>query len=421
MKKKGRPRGAPKDHHLKLEGNIWIFRLLRDGRDVRRSTGCPKSEVAAARVIRDKWLGESASRRQGIEELPSVVTVGKLIDLYLAAESRPYDRERGGEQPGAKRGAAGDRGIVIRLRKYLDFALPADRLDRERLLDAAAGIVAAGRVVQTKKGPKRVGEIAGFTVRNTFRFLRRVYGWGMSNPRKAGAITSPFAALQRVESKRLFPGKVTKRAPPFKREELRALCELLPAHAVRPVRFDAHTAMRFQSEVLQMVWGRVDFAGRVYAVDPRWAKKGKARDVALSDVAIAILRNLREALPKEPAATDPVWLNADGLPLKDIRRGFRAAVKKVCPEPGPGLRRPDFHSLRRTCATALAKIAPKAVVRSILGHGPEDVTDLYIDVTVEDQIAALNRAALLIDGNPEENVVALTRPEMAVKMAVGLR
>jgi hypothetical protein len=54
-------------------------------------------------------------------------------------------------------------------------------------------------------------------------------------------------------------------------------------------------------------------------------------------------------------------------------------------------------------------------------HGPREVTDLYVSVTLEDELAALNRAALLIDGEPRENVVPMVPAgaEMAERMGVG--
>jgi hypothetical protein len=42
------------------------------------------------------------------------------------------------------------------------------------------------------------------------------------------------------------------------------------------------------------------------------------------------------------------------------------------------------------------------VLRAILGYGPREVTDLYVSLTLEDELAALNRAALLIDGESRE-------------------
>jgi len=407
---RGRPRGRPANHHLFLEGGAWIFRWARDGRDVRRSTGCPKSEAARARTIRDKWIGEFSARRNGVEEIPRAVTVRELVRLYLEAESRPYDRERGGVQPGAKRGADGDRGIERRLKKHLDFDLSADLIDKERLLDAAASMA------KPFGDPPRI--LAPFTIRNSFRFLRRVYGWARANKRKTGILLNPFDELEAVERRRLFPAGVAKKAPPFTREQMRALYDLLPAHAYRPVRFAAHTGMRWHSELMRMEWGRVDLEGRVYRVDPRWAKGGKEREVPLGDVALEIVQQIRPANPKPE---DPVWLNSEGERLADLRDVFKRRVKKVCSEPGTGRRRPDLHSLRRTCATALDRVAPRSVLRAILGHGPREVTDLYVSVSLEDQLAALDRAALLIDGEPRENVVALAAAgaKMAVKMGVG--
>ena len=407
---KGRPRGSPANHHLFLENGGWIFRWARNGRDVRRSTGCPKSEAARARTIRDKWIGEFSARRHGVEEIPPAVTLRELVRLYLEAESKPNDRERGGSQPGAKRSADGDRGSERRLKKHLDFDLSADLIDKERLLDAGASMA------EPFGDPART--LAPFTIRNSFRFLRRVYGWGRANKRKTGILSNPFDELEATERRRVFPGGVAKKAPPFTREQLRALYDRLPAHGFRPVRFAAHTGMRWHSELMRMEWGRVDLARRVYVVDPRWAKGGKEREVPLGDVALEILRQIRPASPKPE---DPVWLNSEGRPLADLRDVFKRRVKKVCPEPGAGKRRPDLHSLRRTCATALDKVAPRSVLRAILGHGPREVTDLYVSVSLEDQLVALNRAALLIDGEPKENVVpfAAAGAEMAVRMGVG--
>jgi integrase len=408
-KRRGRPRGSNPNRHLFVgKGGTWWLRYSRQGfGDVREHLGYPRSEVAAARIARDKRIRQLCDRRLGVEELPPVVTVGKLVDLYLAAESNEYDREKGGVQPGRKRGAGADRVVRLRLERHLDFNLSADLVDKERLLDAAASMVKAGRVVHTKAGPRRAGDLSGLTIRNAFRLLRRVYGWARSNKRKTGVVANPFDELDAGERRRLFPREVARKAPPFKREELRRIYDLLPAHVARPVRFDAHTGMRWRSELLRMEWGRVDLERRVYRIDPRWAKNGKEREVPLGDVALEILRQVR---PPRPKATDPVWLNAEGGPLLDARGPFVRRIRKVCSPPQTGWRYPDFHSLRRSCATALSHVAPKAVTRAVLGHGAEDVTDLYVTVTVEDQLAALNRAALLIDGDPGENVVALAQP-----------
>ena len=51
-----------------------------------------------------------------------------------------------------------------------------------------------------------------------------------------------------------------------------------------------------------------------------------------------------------------------------------------------------------------------AVVAAILGHSAQSVTDLYVSIPLDDQISALNRAALLIDGDQANNVVPIARP-----------
>jgi integrase len=396
---RGRPRGSPANHHLFLEDGVWIFRWARNGRDVRRSTGYPKAEVARARVLRDKWIAERTDKRNSIETIPRAVTIGELVRLYLEAESNPYDFEKGGEQPGTKRDATSDRVIVARLRKAgLDFGLAADLLDKERLLAVAA----------------KMRHRAPLTRRNTFRLLRRVYGWGRARKRQTGVLLNPFDDFDKTDPERgdLFSNKVKAKAPPFRPEELRALYEKLPAHVYRPVRFAAHTGMRWQSEVLRMTWGSVDFERRVCTTTP-YAKRGKERDVPLGDVALSIPEQIR---PGSPSPDAPVWLNSRDNPLRDVRDSYERAVGKVCPDPRPGWRRPDFHSLRRTCASALAQIVPTAVVGAVLGHAKETVTDSYITVPLDAQIAAVNGAAKLIDGG---NVVLLaSRRKMAEKMGV---
>jgi integrase len=166
--------------------------------------------------------------------------------------------------------------------------------------------------------------------------------------------------------------------------------------------------MRF-GELLRMEWGRVDYERRVYVTDPRWTKMNKEREVPLGDVALEILKKLR---PADAKPRDPVWTNSLGRPLRDIDSVLKRAMKKdalkaLFPEPRPGWRLPDRHSFRRTCASAVAQVAPLAVVSAILGHAATTVTDLYVSIPLADQIAALNRAALLIDGDPKANVVPM--------------
>jgi hypothetical protein len=49
------------------------------------------------------------------------------------------------------------------------------------------------------------------------------------------------------------------------------------------------------------------------------------------------------------------------------------------------------------------------------------VTDRYVTIPIEAQIAALNRAALLIDGDASENVVAFHGSKMVETMETAAR
>jgi integrase len=414
MGKRGRPKGSlskRRNHHVRFLDGQWQVRIVsRELGDTRTWTGT--ADVEEARRIRDRLFAETEAKRGQVRAhaalgLPAVGTVKALVAMYLDSESGTYDREKGGEQPGCKRTADADRVLEKRIFRFLDGSLSADAVDVERLLDLAAGMEKAN--------------LAALTRRHAMRFLSRVFTWSQAHPRRTGIVATPFARLdkQSAEWKQIFPrGRVAKQAPPLSREQLRKMYELLPGYAMRPIRFDAHTGMRCPSELLNMVWGRVDFEKKVYRTDPRWTKGGEEREVPLGNVAIGILKGV---LPADPAPTDAVWLGPDGGPLKDFRSSFEKAVRAVCKAPEPGWRYPTIHSLRRTCATALEQVASKAVAAKVLGHSAADVTDRYVQPSLDDCLIALDRAALLIDGEPSATVVPLRRGRlMAKRMANGV-
>ncbi len=78
---------------------------------------------------------------------------------------------------------------------------------------------------------------------------------------------------------------------------------------------------------------------------------------------------------------------------------------KVWKPSKPSERRPRFHDLRKTAGTRVESVSSHAVAKLLLGHADADVTDGYIKPEIEDVIAALDRAARLIDGEQVGNVV----------------
>ncbi len=376
------------NRHLYLRNGVWWTRIMRNGIEVRQTTGCPVSEVVAARNVRDKRLGEGAEDRAGYERPVEPLLLGVLIDRYMREECQKYDREKGGEQPGTKRSVESDQSSKKRILCHLSPSLSAATIDRERLLDCARGIE------REKPAP------AAGTRRKTFAFLRRVFSWALENRRKTGITRTPFAELIRADRARLFP-RVAKRGHLYSSDELRGIYDALPSHLVPFVRFAVHTGMRLR-EITTLTWENVDRERRVAHVEARFAKNGQQREVALGEVTCSVLDALRTA---ETLPTDHVFLGRRGKPILDVRSGFDAAVLKAWKPSKPGEKKPRFHDLRKTGATRVEAVSSKAVAKAFLGHADADVTDTYILADLDAVRNAVNRAAFAIDGTELPGVV----------------
>jgi Integrase len=378
------------NRHLYLRNGVWWTRIDRGGLSERSSTGCPKSEVVAARTIRNKRLAEVAERREGVERPGRVLTLGELLAAYLADESGFYDREKGGEQPGTKRSAGSDRGVVKRIKSHLSPSLSSSVVNREILLDLA------------RKIEREVPMPAPGTRRKSFAFVRRAFSWATEHPRRTGITVSPFASLTRADRAKLFP-RPAKRGYLYSPDELQGIYENLPLHLRPFVRFAVYTGMRF-SEITSLAWGAVNVERKALTVEARFAKNKREREVALGEVALRILADARPAV--DPGPSDHVFLGRRGGPILDVRGGFNAAVLKVWKPSRPGEMRPRFHDLRKTGATRLEAVSSHAVAKAFLGHADGDVTDTYILPSLDAVRDAINRAARSIDGEIPAGVLA---------------
>lgn len=309
------------------------------------------------------------------------LTLGELLAAYIEAESQPYDREIGGEQPGTKRSAESDAASVKNITKHLSANLSAARVNREALLELA------DQRERENPTPARA------TRRKTFAFLRRVFSWGAARPGRTGINRSPFDDLKREDRNRLFP-MVKLRSYIYSPEELRAIYEKLPAYEVPFVRFAIYTAMRLR-EITTLTWENVDLERCVAHVEARFAKNGKERDVALGEAAVSILTAIQ---PTQPTATDHVFIGRRGRPIRDVRGGFDSAVLEVWKPAKPDELKPRFHDLRKTGATRVEAVSSHAVAKKFLGHSDVDVTDSYIVPSLDEVRRAINRAARSIDG-----------------------
>ena len=93
------------------------------------------------------------------------LTLAALTDIYLAAQSQPYDHEKGGEQAGTKRTAHVDRFSRDRVLKHLDGKMLAEDMTREEIVALAEAI---------EREPEAP---SAQTRRKHLSFLRSVYSW----------------------------------------------------------------------------------------------------------------------------------------------------------------------------------------------------------------------------------------------------
>jgi integrase len=401
---------------LVLRGGIWWTRFERNGRSERKSTKCLKSEIASARRIRNGRLARIAETREGVETPCAPLALGELYAEYVEAECRPYDRAKGGEQPGTKRSPDTIKTAAKAVFGHLSPDLSAALVNREVLLDLAA------------RRERETPTPAPLSRRNTFAFLRAMFSWATARPSRTGITRSPFDTLTRDDRKRLFPKRTksgkSKRAYIYSPQQLRTIYERLPSYEVPFVRFAVHTGMRLR-EITTLTWGNVNLEARSAHVEARFGKGtngGKARDVALGEVAFSILSPIR---PSNPAPGDHVFLGKGGRPIRDVRGGFDPAVRAVWQPSRPDEEKPRFHDLRKTAATRVEAVSSHAVAKAFLGHSDENVTDSYVEPSIADVREAINRAARSIDGQippgaipfPARNVTsAVTPPSGSVEI-----
>jgi integrase len=326
---------------------------------------------------------------------------------YVASECQPCDRKRGGEQPGPKRSPDTSRTASKAILRHLDPEMSASRVNLEVLLDLAA------------KRERGTPTPAPVSRRNTFAFLRSVFAWAVARPSRTGITRSPFDIRWSEEDrKRIFP-KGKKRAYVYSPEQLRAIYDRLPCYEVPFVRFAVHTGMRLR-EITTLTWGNVHLEERAVYVEARFGKGrdgGKPRDEALGEVAFAILSAIR---PADPASGDHVFLGKGGNPIRDVRGGFDPAVRAVWKPARPDEKKPRFHDLRKTGATRVEAASSHAVAKVFLGHADENVTDSYIQASLDDVRDAVDRAARSIDGvTPPGAIPFPTRAETVTKSVSG--
>ncbi len=95
-----------------------------------------------------------------------------------------------------------------------------------------------------------------------------------------------------------------------------------------------------KGDIFRLRWSEIDLKkGPIILVEQKTAK---TRIINLSNDAMTVIRNL-------PVKGEHVFPGRAGKPLTDVKRSFARAVRDSGIDPGKGLNKVVFHTLRHSC------------------------------------------------------------------------
>lgn len=190
----------------------------------------------------------------------------------------------------------------------------------------------------------------------------------------------------------------------MRRQQWPKLYAALPDHQKHPVEFSLHTGLR-RTNVLGLVWERVDLERRTVWIEGDETKSGKLIVVPLNDRALEILKSLHPGGSEH--AIGHVFTYR-GKPVRDLKKGFKAACIRA------GLGHYDaeghysgltWHGLRHTWATwhvqnntplgVLQKLGAWADLRMVMNyahHSPGYLTQFVNNNLSHGEVAKATQA-----------------------------
>ena len=182
--------------------------------------------------------------------------------------------------------------------------------------------------------------------------------------------------VKKVKSLKEPPGRLRYLKPP----EFEALFNSCVDY-IRPILVTAlNTGMR-KSEILRLKWADVDLKNRKITVIE--TKNNESRIVPINETLYQELLSLLEKTTGEYVFTD-----GNGHPIKDIKKGFLAAVRRA------GLEDFRFHDLRHTFGSYMVmQGADIRTVQQIMGHKDIRMTLRYAHLSsrhVQEAVESLN-------------------------------
>ena len=153
------------------------------------------------------------------------------------------------------------------------------------------------------------------------------------------------------------------------------MLSFLPTELQPIVRFAYLTGWRVASEVLPLVWSRVDFDAGEVRLDPGTTKNGEGRVFPMNSDLRGLLgeqRRVTDALQRQRDVIIPYVFHRHGVPIRTLRGAWETACTKA------GIPGRHLHDLRRSAVRNMVRRGiPESVAMKLSGHRTRSVFDRY--------------------------------------------
>jgi integrase len=221
------------------------------------------------------------------------------------------------------------------------------------------------RVVQTRKGPRKLGRnVSGGTVNRVLGVLKAVLNaaveWEWID-------RAPRTKKTKIVSRRIRWLTLT--------EAERLLAEL-PTHLAEMAQFSLETGLR-RANVTGLQWSQVDLVRAVAWIHPDQAKARKAITVPLSDTAIAVLRRQRPQ-KRKPECIESVFVYHGRPVYQTVTAAWTKALERA------GIRDFRWHDLRHTWASwHVQRGTPLQVLKELGGWETLEMVQRYAHLSAD--------------------------------------
>jgi integrase len=323
-----------------------------NGHRVRKSLKWVRSRAEAVKVLNQEVA--EALRGQGHFQNKKL-TFCEMADLFLNKYSRPKK----------KSWKSADRVYIRNMKRFFCDT---------RLAQITPLMIEDYKIerLETGKGRRPGEKPSEGTINRELQCLRKIFkkaiDWGYSTE-------NPACKVDFLTEK----GRVRKRV--LSEDEESRLIAVAPPYMKHMIIVVLETGMR-RGEVLKLKWEHVDFDGEEITIVE--TKDNEDRIMPMSSALV----NLLSMLKSRNGNSEFVFSNPrTGKPYVDVKRAFNSACEKANVEDF------NFHDLRHTFGSRVARVAPIHDVKDLMGHSSITTTQRYLHSNAEQKREAVNNMA----------------------------